>query len=219
MFIPMAFVGGQTLRTRIEQGPFKGHRGRSGPVADLPQKPAVGRRAAGGDLRQGGSQVSCQQKIVQPGGDEMIRRVHEADPMTCPRCGFTLKVVTLLTDYASVDRIFCRLKLTFAAEKPPPSHILEPVAPLGAEEGGGFFDRYHLLKRKIEVLRPSGDFLVVRNDDLAGRPPSSSLSRRLTSIRGRNILLHDGKSRFQARRGGSSPRPRKQILIPRERHH
>jgi len=34
-----------------------------------------------------------------------------------------MKVVAFITDYAAVDRIIEYLKLTFVAEKPPPSHL------------------------------------------------------------------------------------------------
>jgi hypothetical protein len=50
----------------------------------------------------------------------MIRKVFEVDPMTCPKCGGRMKVVAFLTEHAVVDRIIDHLKLTFAAEKPPP---------------------------------------------------------------------------------------------------
>jgi len=39
-----------------------------------------------------------------------------------------MKVVSFITDYAAVDRIIDHLKLTFAAEKPPPSRVLTEFA-------------------------------------------------------------------------------------------
>ena len=53
----------------------------------------------------------------------MIRKVYEVDPMICPKCGGAMKVVAFITEYAVVDRIIDHLKLTFAAEKPPPSEF------------------------------------------------------------------------------------------------
>ncbi len=47
----------------------------------------------------------------------MIRKVYEADPLVCPRCGGRMKVV---------DRIMEHLKLTFVAERPPPAGIPGP---------------------------------------------------------------------------------------------
>ena len=58
----------------------------------------------------------------------MIRKVYEVDPMTCPKCGGRMKVVAFITEHAVVDRIIDHLKLTFAAEKPPPSRVLTEVA-------------------------------------------------------------------------------------------
>jgi hypothetical protein len=65
---------------------------------------------------------------------EMIRNVYEADPMICPRCGGRMRVIAFLTEPAVVDRIIRHLELTFAAEKPPPVHVFEPVALMAAEE-------------------------------------------------------------------------------------
>jgi hypothetical protein len=53
----------------------------------------------------------------------MIRKVYEAEPMVCPKCGGTMKIIAFLTDYAVVDRIIDHLKLTFVADKPPPAHL------------------------------------------------------------------------------------------------
>jgi hypothetical protein len=50
-----------------------------------------------------------------------------------------MKVVAFITEYAAVDRIIDHLKLTFAAEKPPPSHVIEQVALMAAEERVEYF--------------------------------------------------------------------------------
>jgi len=34
----------------------------------------------------------------------MIRKVYEVDPIVCPQCGGTMKVVAFLTEYAVVGR-------------------------------------------------------------------------------------------------------------------
>jgi len=63
----------------------------------------------------------------------------EVDPMLCPQCGGTMKVVAFITEYAVVDRIIDHLKLRFAAAKPPPPHVFEQVALTAAEESGEYF--------------------------------------------------------------------------------
>jgi hypothetical protein len=68
------------------------------------------------------------------GWAEMIRKVYEADPLICPRCGGRMRVVAFLTEYSVVDRITRHLKLTFVAEKPPPAHVFEQTALMAAEE-------------------------------------------------------------------------------------
>jgi hypothetical protein len=69
----------------------------------------------------------------------MIRKVYEVDPMTCPKCGGSMKVVAFLTDFSVVDRIIDHLKLTFVAAKPPPSHVFEQVTLAAAEENMDYF--------------------------------------------------------------------------------
>jgi hypothetical protein len=43
--------------------------------------------------------------------------------MVCPECGGQRKVVAFITEFGVVDRIINHLKLTFVAEKPPPSQV------------------------------------------------------------------------------------------------
>jgi ribosomal protein S27E len=76
--------------------------------------------------------------VPSKGWAEMIRKVYEVDPLICPRCGGRMRVIAFLTEYAVVDRIIRHLELTVAAEKPPPSHVFEPVALMAAEEGGDY---------------------------------------------------------------------------------
>jgi hypothetical protein len=67
-------------------------------------------------------------RIPSKGWAAMIRKVYEVDPMLCPKCGGTMKIVAFLTEHAVVDGIIEHLKLRFIAEKPPPSRIPEQVA-------------------------------------------------------------------------------------------
>jgi len=72
------------------------------------------------------------------GWAEMIRKVHEVDPMICPRCGGRTKVVAFLTEHAVAGRIIRHLGLTFVAEKPPPALVFERTALMAAEESGEY---------------------------------------------------------------------------------
>jgi hypothetical protein len=77
--------------------------------------------------------------IPAKGWAEMIRKVYEVDPMLCPRCGGTMRVIAFLTDYAVVDRIINHLKLTFVAERPPPSQIAYQEVLMAAEASSEYF--------------------------------------------------------------------------------
>jgi len=78
-------------------------------------------------------------RVPSKGWAAMIRKVYEVDPMICPKCGGTMKVVAFITEHAVVDRIIDHLKLTFVAEKPPPSRVMTEVALMAAEESGRYF--------------------------------------------------------------------------------
>ena len=58
----------------------------------------------------------------------------EVDPMVCPKCGGQMRVIAFITDFQAVDCIIDHLKLTFVAEKLPPSRVLTEVALMAAEE-------------------------------------------------------------------------------------
>ena len=71
--------------------------------------------------------------IPAKGWAEMMRKVYEVDPMVCPRCAGTMKVIAFLTDHKVVDKIIDHLKLTFVAERPPPPHIAYQEVLMAAE--------------------------------------------------------------------------------------
>jgi len=66
-------------------------------------------------------------RLPAKGWAALIRKVYEVDPLACPKCGGTMKVVSFLTEPAVVDRIIEHLKLTFVAEKPPPGAVLQEL--------------------------------------------------------------------------------------------
>ncbi|MDI6699595.1 MAG: transposase [Candidatus Saccharicenans sp.] len=59
-------------------------------------------------------------RVPRRGWAEMIRKVYEVDPLTCPQGGGQMRIISFLTDHEVVDRIIAHLKLTFIAERPPP---------------------------------------------------------------------------------------------------
>jgi len=77
--------------------------------------------------------------VPSKGWAAMIRKVYEVDPMVCSKCGGPMNVVAFITNYAAVDRIIDHLKLTFVAEKPPPSCVFEQVALMAAEQRMEYF--------------------------------------------------------------------------------
>jgi hypothetical protein len=75
-------------------------------------------------------------RIPRRGWAEMIRKVFEVDPLTCPSCGSQMRIIAFLTNYSVVDRIINHLKLTFVAERPPPPRIAYQELFMAAEERG-----------------------------------------------------------------------------------
>jgi len=78
-------------------------------------------------------------RVPRRGWAEMIRKVFEVDPLVCPQCGGTMKVIAFIMDYAVVDRIINHLKLTFVAERPPPPHLVSQEFFLDSEAPAGYF--------------------------------------------------------------------------------
>jgi hypothetical protein len=78
-------------------------------------------------------------KIPRRGWAEMIRKVYEVDPLRCPQCGGTMKLIAFLTEFEVVDRIINHLKLVFVATKPPPPRIAYQELLMAAEAGAEYF--------------------------------------------------------------------------------
>jgi len=60
--------------------------------------------------------------ILSKGWAEMIKKVYEIDPLICPQCGGTRRIVTFIEDHKVIDKIIKHLNLTFKAARPPPPH-------------------------------------------------------------------------------------------------
>jgi hypothetical protein len=64
---------------------------------------------------------------ASPGWRELIRKVYEVDPLTCPTCGAQMKVIAFITNFAVIDKIIHHLGITFTAKRPPPPHQQEEL--------------------------------------------------------------------------------------------
>lgn len=67
------------------------------------------------------------------GWAEMIRKVYEVDPLICPKCAGQMRIISFIEDHKVIDKIIDHLKLTFAAERPPPPQA-QPQLIMAAEE-------------------------------------------------------------------------------------
>ena len=66
-------------------------------------------------------------KKASPGWRELIRKVYEVDPLTCPHCGAEMKVLAFITNYEIIDKIIHHLQITFTTTRPPPPHQQEQL--------------------------------------------------------------------------------------------
>ena len=78
-------------------------------------------------------------RLPSKGWAAMIRKVYEVDPMLCPKCGGAMKVLAFLTNFSVVDRIIDHLKLTFAADRPPPPQVAYQELLMAADPPGEYF--------------------------------------------------------------------------------
>ena len=75
-------------------------------------------------------------KRCSPSWARLIAKVHEVDPLLCPRCGQRMSIVAFLTDALAIRKILDHLGLsTPEADKPPPPREVLRVAEHG--EGWG----------------------------------------------------------------------------------
>ena len=70
---------------------------------------------------------------------EMTRKVYEVNPLLCPQCGAEMKVIAFIEKHKVIDNIIDHLKLTFMAERPPPSRVLQQELLMAAEEREKYF--------------------------------------------------------------------------------
>jgi hypothetical protein len=73
------------------------------------------------------------------GWAEMIRKVYELDPLLCPSCEGQMKIISFIEDPKAIDKIIRHLKLSFQAERPPPSHAAHQELLMAAEEREAYF--------------------------------------------------------------------------------
>lgn len=73
------------------------------------------------------------------GWPEMIQKVYEVDPLLCPKCGGRMSIISFIEDHAVIDRIINHVKLTFFAERPPPSQVVQKELLMAAEEREKYF--------------------------------------------------------------------------------
>ena len=69
----------------------------------------------------------------------MTRKVYEVDPLLCPTCGGQMRIISFIEDPKSIDKIIRHLKLSFQAERPPPSQIVQQELLVAAEEREEYF--------------------------------------------------------------------------------
>lgn len=58
----------------------------------------------------------------------MIKKIYEIDPLICPQCGGTMRIVSFIEDKKVIDKIIEHLNLTFKAARPPPPQSLLSMA-------------------------------------------------------------------------------------------
>ena len=52
---------------------------------------------------------------------ELLRRIYEVDPLTCPACGGAMRILAFITEGAVVDQILAHLRRTRSDARGPPS--------------------------------------------------------------------------------------------------
>jgi len=77
--------------------------------------------------------------VPSKGWAEIIRRVYEVNPLICPLCGGRMSIISFIDEHKVIDRIIASLKLTFQAERPTPSQVVQHELLMAAEESEEYF--------------------------------------------------------------------------------
>jgi hypothetical protein len=73
----------------------------------------------------------CYRALARRAWARLIRKAYFADPLTCPKCGGRLRIISFIENPSVIERILKHLKLWDPPERPPPpkhSITLEPDA-------------------------------------------------------------------------------------------
>ncbi|NOR14273.1 MAG: IS91 family transposase [Candidatus Aminicenantes bacterium] len=101
------------------------HRGKKRKMGDDPSHPPI---------------IEEEERFVpSKGWADMIRKVYEIDPLLCPQCGGQMRIISFIEEHKVIDKIINHLKLTFKAERPPPSQSVQQELLMAAEESGEYF--------------------------------------------------------------------------------
>ncbi len=73
------------------------------------------------------------------GWANMIKKVYEIDPLLCPKCCGQMSIISFIEDHKVIDKIISHLKLTFMAERPPPTKRIQQELLMAAEEREEYF--------------------------------------------------------------------------------
>jgi ribosomal protein L34E len=84
-------------------------------------------RTASDVAEQAETEAPPQTAVLRKRWADLLRRVYEADPLVCPRCGAPMRVVSFITQPAVIRRILKHLKTTQRPVTRPPPPRPRPV--------------------------------------------------------------------------------------------
>ena len=77
--------------------------------------------------------------VPSRGWTEMIRKVYEIDPLICPSCQGQMRIIAFIENPKAIDKIIRHLKLSFQAERPPPSQLIQQELLVATEQWSEYF--------------------------------------------------------------------------------
>ena len=76
-------------------------------------------------------QKSCRKRWAA-----LIRKIYEVDPLICPECGATMKILSAIEDEITIHKILISMNLLYTPSRSPPQVI---TTPWEKEEGCSYF--------------------------------------------------------------------------------
>jgi hypothetical protein len=89
----------------------------------------------------------------------LIQKIYEVDPLTCPKCRGSMRIISFIEDPEIIKAILKRLGLWLAKSKPAPkAHAPPALKQSGSGLAGYVLDHFSQIPMNDDHLHPDPDY-------------------------------------------------------------